>query len=60
MTTTSAVLFVLDDDAGVMRALRGDLSRRFSQDFQILGESSAAAGLATLRRLPGTASPSRC
>ena len=45
------VLFVLDDDAGVVRALRGDLSRRFSQDFRVLGESSAAVGLATLSRL---------
>ena len=45
------VLFALDDDAGVVRALHGDLSRRFGQDFRILGESSAAAGLATLRQL---------
>jgi thioredoxin reductase (NADPH) len=45
------VLFVIDDDAGVVRALRGDLSRRFSQDFRVIGESSAAAGLATLRKL---------
>src|SRR3984885_12483918 len=45
------VLFVLDDDPGVVLALRGDLSRRFSQDFHILGESSAVAGLAALRRL---------
>jgi hypothetical protein len=44
------VLFALDDDAGVVLALRGALSRRFSQDFRVLGESSAAAGLATLRR----------
>jgi hypothetical protein len=46
------VLFALDDDAGVVRALRGDLSRRFGRDFRVLGESSAAAGLATLNRLP--------
>jgi thioredoxin reductase (NADPH) len=45
------VLFVIDDDAGVVRALRGDLGRRFSQDFAIIGESSAVAGLATLRAL---------
>jgi thioredoxin reductase (NADPH) len=45
------ILFVLDDDAGVVRALRGDLSRRFSEDFHVIGESSAAAGLATLRKL---------
>ena len=47
------MLFVIDDDAGVVRALRGDLSRRFSQDFRVIGESSAAAGLATLRQLAG-------
>jgi thioredoxin reductase (NADPH) len=45
------VLFVIDDDARVVRALRGDLSRRFSQDFRVMGESSAEAGLATLRML---------
>src|SRR3984957_12788073 len=45
------VLFALDDDAGVVRALHGDLSRRFGRDFRVLGESSAAAGLATLGQL---------
>jgi thioredoxin reductase (NADPH) len=45
------VLFVIDDDAGVMQALRDDLSRRFGEDFQVLGETSPAAGLATLRDL---------
>jgi thioredoxin reductase (NADPH) len=49
--TSHPVLFVLDDDPGVVLALRGDLSRRFAQDFRVLGESSAAAGLTTLRRL---------
>jgi thioredoxin reductase (NADPH) len=45
------VLFVIDDDAGVVRALRDDLSRRFGGDFHVIGESSAAVGLAALRRL---------
>ena len=45
------VIFVLDDDAGVLHALRDDLSRRFGQDFRVIGASSAAAGLATLREL---------
>jgi thioredoxin reductase (NADPH) len=45
------VLFVIDDDAGVVRALRDDLSRRFGGDFQVIAESSAAAGLSALRRL---------
>ncbi|MGO8957516.1 MAG: FAD-dependent oxidoreductase [Streptosporangiaceae bacterium] len=46
-----AVLFVIDDDAGVVRALRGDLARRFGQDFSVIGESSVTAGLATLQQL---------
>lgn len=45
------VLFVVDDDAGVMRALRDDLGHRFGADFWVSGESSAVAGLAALRRL---------
>jgi thioredoxin reductase (NADPH) len=45
------VLFVIDDDPGVMHALRDDLSRRFGKDFRVIGESSAAAGLAVLREL---------
>ena len=45
------VLFVIDDDTGVMGALRDDLSRRFGGDFRVIGESWPAAGLAALRRL---------
>ena len=45
------VLFVIDDDAGVVHALGYDLSRRFSEDFRTVGESSPAAGLAVLREL---------
>ena len=45
------VLFVIDDDPGVVRALHDDLSRRFGEDFRVVGASSAAAGLATLRDL---------
>ena len=45
------VLFVIDDDAGVVHALREDLGRRFGEDFRVIGESSAAAGLAMLRKL---------
>jgi thioredoxin reductase (NADPH) len=51
------VLFVLDDDTGVVRALRDDLSRRFGEDFRVIGESSAAAGLATLRDIASTGEP---
>jgi thioredoxin reductase (NADPH) len=51
------VLFVIDDDAGVVHALRDDLSRRFGRDFRVIGESSAAAGLATLRGLAGSGEP---
>jgi thioredoxin reductase (NADPH) len=45
------VLFVIDDDPGVVRALRDDLGRRFGEDFRVSGASSAAAGLAMLREL---------
>ncbi len=45
------VLFVIDDDVGVVHALRDDLHRRFGEDFLVLGESSVAAGLVTLREL---------
>jgi CheY-like chemotaxis protein len=51
------VLFLIDDDAGVVRALRDDLGRRFGEDFRVIAESSAAAGLATLRRLAGRREP---
>jgi thioredoxin reductase (NADPH) len=45
------ILFVLDDDPAVLRALAGDLSRRFGSDCQILAECSAAAGLEALTGL---------
>jgi thioredoxin reductase (NADPH) len=45
------VLFAIDDDPGVARALRGDLGRRYGEDFRVIGASSAAAGLAMLREL---------
>ncbi len=48
---TRPVLFVIDDDPGVMHALRDDISRRFGRDFQVVGETSAAAGLDRLRAL---------
>ncbi len=51
------VLFVIDDDVGVVQALRDDLSRRFGEDFRVIGESSAAAGLATLRALADSGIP---
>jgi hypothetical protein len=44
------VLFAIDNE-GVERALRDDLTWRFGQDLRVIGESSAAAGLAALRRL---------
>jgi thioredoxin reductase (NADPH) len=45
------VLFVIDDDAGTARALREDLARRFGEDFRVIGETSAPAGLSVLRGL---------
>ena len=49
------VLFVIDDEPGVMHTLRDDLGRRFGRDFRIIGESSPAAGLARLREMAGLA-----
>jgi thioredoxin reductase (NADPH) len=54
---SQSVLFVLDEDAGVMRALRDDIDRRFGEDFRVVGESSAVAGLATLRGLADERTP---
>jgi len=45
------VLFVLDDDAGVVQALQADLDRRFGEDFRVIGETSITAGLALLHEL---------
>jgi thioredoxin reductase (NADPH) len=45
------VLYVIDDDPGVVRALREDLGRRFSRDFRVLADGHVASGLANLREL---------
>ncbi len=45
------VLFMIDDDARVVGALRHDLGRRSGEDFRVIGTSPAAAGPATLREL---------
>ncbi len=45
------VLFVIDDDSGVVRALGEDLVRRFGADYRVECTTSAADGLATLRIL---------
>jgi hypothetical protein len=45
------VLFAIDDDPGVVRALRDDLGRRFGEDFRVIGTSSPAAGRAMLGEL---------
>src|SRR5580704_7119106 len=45
------VLFLIDHDPGVVRALRDDLGRRYGEDFQVVGTSSGDAGLAMLRDL---------
>jgi thioredoxin reductase (NADPH) len=55
--TPRPVLFVIDDDAGVVHALQDDLSRRFGEDFRVMGESSASAGLASLRGLADAREP---
>jgi thioredoxin reductase (NADPH) len=51
------VVFVIDDDAGVVQTLRDHLSRRFGEDFRIIGESSVIAGLSVLRDLARSGEP---
>ena len=51
------VVFVIDDNAGVVRALRDHLSRRFGEDFRIIGQSSVTAGLSVLRDLAASGEP---
>jgi len=50
-------LFVIDNDAGVVSAMTGDLGRRFGQDFTVVGETTADAGLAALERLAARGVP---
>jgi thioredoxin reductase (NADPH) len=54
---TRPILFVIDDDPRVMHTLRDDLGRRFGQDFRIVGDTSAAAGLMRLREMAGRREP---
>src|SRR5262245_11024456 len=51
------VVLIVDDDAGVARAMTQDLDRRFGHDFRIVAETSAAAGLAALRDLAAAHEP---
>jgi thioredoxin reductase (NADPH) len=51
------VLFLVDDDPRVAQALEDDLSRRFGQDFFVVGTSRASDGLATLHGLAGQEQP---
>ena len=51
------VMLAIDDDVGVTGALTDDLSRRFGEDFRVIGEPSASAGLAILRDLAGSGDP---
>jgi hypothetical protein len=54
------VIFVIDGDARVTAALREDLDRPFGEDFRVIGESSADAGLAAVRRLADAGQPVVC
>lgn len=51
------VLFLVDDEPGVVRALRDDLSRRFGQDFRVVAATSAKAALTELADLAGRRQP---
>jgi thioredoxin reductase (NADPH) len=45
------VLFVVDDDIGVLEALMVDLGRRLAGEYELVAEHSPLAALATLREL---------
>jgi CheY-like chemotaxis protein len=54
---TQPVLFLVDDEPGVVHALRDDLSRRFGQDFCVAATTSARAGLTELADLAARQAP---
>jgi thioredoxin reductase (NADPH) len=54
---TQPVLFLVDDEPGVVHALRDDLSRRFGQDFCVAATTSASAGLTELSDLAARGAP---
>jgi thioredoxin reductase (NADPH) len=45
------IFFVVDEDPSVVEALAGDLERRFSADYRVMGEISAQAALQCLDAL---------
>jgi thioredoxin reductase (NADPH) len=51
------VLFVVDHDTGSLRVLVSDLTRRFGNDFRVIGEATPAAALAALRELARASEP---
>jgi len=51
------VVFVIDDNGAVVRTLRDHLSRRFGEDFRVIGQSSVTAGLSVLRDLAASGEP---
>ena len=51
------VIFVVDDDPLALETLRGDLDRRFGNDFVVLGERSPTVALSALEGLRSRADP---
>ena len=45
------VFFVVDEDPSAVKALVGDLERRFQADFRVMGETSVPAALERLGAL---------
>src|ERR1700749_3605091 len=45
------IFFVVDEDPSAVEALGSDLERRFSADYRVIGETSAAAALERLGAL---------
>ncbi len=51
------IFFLVHDQERVLEALAGDLHRRFGADYQVVGERSPDAALATLERLASRSEP---
>ena len=48
---TEPVIFVVDDDAQVLAAIRRDLRSRYRSDYRVLGASSGEEALDTIKQL---------
>src|SRR5690242_14655617 len=57
MTDGAPIIFVVSSDAVVLRALQGDLTRRFGNETRVTGAERAATGLSALADFADRAEP---